>query len=423
MEISQDKEFKKVITFKEISPRTRESYILTATEFCQSIGKTYSEIISELKEQQYDFIQDNRIIRYDAEQGLTKEYINNYLIYIKEKGNKNSTINAKMMRIRTVLKESGVILPKWNKLTEEKNKKNILLRKDLKFVLDVSNVHQKALFTFLLSTGVRISDALSFTIEDFIISTYPNHQCVTLEDFLEKATDDMIGFWEFTPNKTKRAGLVCKVCNSQESTKYILLSLKERIRLINQHNKRFGTDYQLEITDALFSSRQKAHKGALTRTGVNSIFNEKENKLVDKKKKELLISYKNKEITQKEYKEKLEKLPKFYPHSLRHYFISHLRASGINMQVSLLMEAHSSPNKMDEHYVGENEELFSEKNIREEYNKLLNRLTIEKKISVDEYEELIKTKEQYKMMEEKWDKICEFYNQISDDNIIKRVKV
>ena len=418
MDILNDKEFKKIILFKEISPRTKESYILTTIEFCKALGKSYTEIILSLKEQQYDKIEDNRIIRYDVEQGLTKEYINRWLMDMKEKGNKNSTINAKMMRMRTILKDSGIILPKWNKLTEEKKKKNILLRKDLKYILDVSNVHQIGLFTFLLSTGIRISDALNFTIEDFIISTSQYHNCVTLEDFLEKATDDMIGFWEFTPNKTKKAGLVCKVCNSQESTKYILLSLKERVRLINQHNKRFGTNYELEITDALFSSRQKAHKGALTRTGVNSIFREKENKLFDKKRKELMISYKNKEITNKEYKEKLENLPEFHPHSLRHYFISHLRASGINMQVSLMMEAHTSPNKMDEHYVGENEELFSEQNIREEYKKVLNRLTIEKKISVDEYEDLVNTKKEYGKIEEKLNAI---YNSISEDSILKKI--
>lgn len=422
--MENDKEFQKVIRLKDISPATKQGYADTVTDFCKAIGKTYTEIVLTLKEQQYDKIENNRIIRYDAEQGMTKEVLSTYFFYMKEKGNKNSSINQKMRIVRTILKESGIILPKWKKLSEEKKKNIILMRKDLKYILDMSNIHQKALFTFLLSTGIRVSDALNFSIEDFIMSTYRYHNCVTLEEFLEKADEEnMIGFWEFIPNKTKKAGIVCKVCNSQESSKYLIQSLKERVRLINQLNKKLGTNYELEPTDSLFASMKKHYKGSLTRHGVNSIFREKEEKLLNKKKEELLASYKHKEITQKEYREKLNSLPEFYPHCLRHYFISHLRFSGINMQIALLMEAHSSPIKTDRNYVGENEELFSEENIRQEYKKLINRVTVEKKISFDEYEKLIKTNQKYVEVKSMLNGLYDIYDKISDDSILKRVKL
>ena len=418
--MENDKEFQKIMMMKDISPATKEGYIVVLSDFCKAIDKPYAEIVDSLKEQQYDKIENNRIIRYDAEQGLTKEYLTIFYLYMKEKGNKNSSINQKMRIVRTLLNESGVILPKWKKLVEEKKKNTILLRKDLKYILDVSNIHQKALFTFLLSTGIRVSDALSFTIEDFIISTNKYHDCVTLDEFLEKATGDMIGFWEFIPNKTKKSGIVCKVCNSQESTKYLLLSISERVRLINQLNKRLGTTYELTESDSLFASIQKNHKGSLTRSGVNSIFREKELKLLSKKREELLSAFKNKELTRKEYQEKLSTLPKFHPHGLRHYFISHLRLSGINMQVSLLMEAHSSPIKTDKHYVGDNEELFSEDNIRKEYKKLINSVTVEKMISFDEYEKLVNNNRKYNEMV---NELYSIYDTISDDSIVKRMKI
>lgn len=419
MDILKDYEFQKIFLNKELSKTTLENYTLTTKDFCKAIGKSYTEIVCELKEQQYDKIEDNKIIRYDAEQGLTKEYITQYVIYLKNKKNKNSTINVKMVQLRTLLKDSGIIMPRWKRLTEDNDKKNILLKKDLKYIMDISNIHQIALFTFIASTGIRISDVLNFKIEDYIIATQKYHNCVTLNDFLQNATDDMMGFFEFTPSKTRKSGLVCKVCNSKESNKYILMSLKERIRLSNN---------QLTETDYLFGSREKQYKGRFTRQGINSIFSLKEKKLKEKKVKEIQLQYMNKEITQKEYKEKLEKLPKFTPHSLRHYFISHLRASNINMQVSLLMEAHSSPNKMDKHYVGENEELFSEENIREEYKKLLKSVTITTSIDIDEYEHLIETKKLYdnqlkknEKLENKINELCKIYEKIDKNSIIHKL--
>ena len=415
----EDYEFQKISLCKEWSEATEESYILTVMDFCNAIGKSYTEIVNELKETQFDRIEDNRIIRYDPEHSLVKEYINKYLLYMKNRGNKNSTINSKMMKLRTLLKESGIILPKWKKLNDKKKKKNILLKRDMKYILDISNIHQKALFTFILSTGIRISDVLDFSIEDYIIATQQYHHCVTLEDFLEKATDDMVGYFEFIPSKTKRIGLVCKVCNSSESNKYILMSLKERMRL---------TKNQLTETDYLFGSRLRGYKGRFTRRGVNSIFAQKEEKLRKKRIKEIRLEYKNKEITRKEYEEKIEKIPKFTPHSLRHYFISHLKAVGINMQIALMMEAHTSPNKMDEHYVGENEELFSEKNIREEYRKLMKSVTIEKTIDVDEYESLLEHQKLYKKqvkkneeLEDKINGLYDIYEKLDKNSVLHKV--
>ena len=93
------------------------------------------------------------------------------------------------------------------------------------------------------------------------------------------------------------------------------------------------------------------------------------------------------------------------------------------MQIALLMEAHSSPIKTDRNYVGENEELFSEENIRQEYKKLINRVTVEKKISFDEYEKLIKTNQKYVEMKSMLNGLYDIYDKISDDSILKRVKL
>ena len=62
-------------------------------------------------------------------------------------------------------------------------------------------------------------------------------------------------------------------------------------------------------------------------------------------------------------------------------------------------------------------------NIRQEYKKLINRVTVEKKISFDEYEKLIKTNQKYVEMKSMLNGLYDVYDKISDDSILKRVKL
>ena len=166
----------------------------------------------------------------------------------------------------------NIKLPKQIELEKDDEDWNVLSKEDIKYVNSISQLHHQALITFMAHTGIRTGDVINqFTIESFMKATYKYHGCTELDDFLENAPDDMIGFWEFIPKKTKKHKVQCKVYNTAESSNLILRSLhlrKQSIQRINEKNK---TDLHLEKSDALFTSRNKNFKGKLTENAVTNL--------------------------------------------------------------------------------------------------------------------------------------------------------
>ena len=110
MNIMEDYEFRKTIWNSNIAEQSKKTYAKSLKLFCEHVGKPYSEIVSEIKAEQFDRIDDNRIIRYNPNEGVVNEYIVGFLNHYKEKGNKESTLSIKEKHIRTCLKKSEIIL-------------------------------------------------------------------------------------------------------------------------------------------------------------------------------------------------------------------------------------------------------------------------------------------------------------------------
>ena len=59
------------------------------------------------------------------------------------------------------------------------------------------------------------------------------------------------------------------------------------------------------------------------------------------------------------------------------------------------MEGHTSPFAMDKHYVGVNDELFSDEKIKETYETVIPYLTFQQKIDSEEYYKLKNVEKKY----------------------------
>lgn len=416
LDMMEDYEFKRTILNDNIADQTKKTYAKSLKLFCEYIGKTYTEIIEEIKEEQYDRIEDNKIIRYNPNEGIVNKYMIDFLNHYKEKGNKESTLAIKEKHIRTCLKKSEIILPNiYINHRNNQEKKNILTRKDIGYVIEHSNIHHKALLSFTASTGLRVSDLWKLTIEDFMENTREYHDYHDVDEFIEKAPYGMIGFWKFTPHKTQSIGLECRVCNTPESSDYILDSLTERKDFLEKKG------LKLELDDALFSSRNKGFKGFYSQTSLSPLFTLKNKMLFEHKKKELDKQYEEHLLSRREYREAIGCIPKFHAHALRHFFTTTVRNYTTNRDVSLIMEGHTSPYRMDSHYVGKNEEMFSDEMIKETYKGIINCLTFNLRIDPKEYHELLVTQRNYEeQLEVNQDlqKKYEYLNDMVDEIVI-----
>lgn len=409
-DITKDMEVMRILNDINLSKQTKETYKKDIKYFCSIFKKPYCQIVKEIKEQQYDKIDEknNRIIRYDPNDGLVNMYITNYLNHSREKGNKESTLSIKENHIRTIFKKSGIILPNIHvKHKKSQKKKNILTKHDIQYVISKSNVHHSALITFASSTGFRVADLCKLTIEDYMEATRGQHDYYDVESFVENAPYGMIGFWKIIPQKTEKIEVECRVCNTPESNDYILDSLTERLDLLRQKG------LTLEYDDALFSSRKGSYKNKYKEPSMSSVLSRKNKILQTHKNKKLLAKYKNREISHKEYKEKVSNLPKFHAHALRHFFTTTVRAYSTNRDVSLIMEAHTSEYKMDKHYVGTNEDMFSDEVIKRTYESLIPYLTFDIKMDGEEYALLTDAQIHYKEQLEKNRELEDKYNKLS----------
>lgn len=409
-DVKNDKEFRKTILFSDIAEKSKETYRKTVEIFCKTNQKPYHEIINEIKEEQHDkIIEGNIIVRYNPNDGIVNEYITQFLDYFRQKGNKQSSLTVREQHIRTILRKSNIDLPDPQIKSKKTHKrKKVLSRSDIQYVIKKSNIHHKALISFTASTGFRINDLVRFTIEDFMEATRDYHNFFEVDEFIENAPYDMIGFWVITPQKTKNIDLECRVCNTPESSNYILDSLTERKDFLEERGM------SLDFDDALFSSRKGNYKKHYSYGSMSPLFTRKNKVLFKHKKKLLTEDYKKQKISRKEYNEQLNDMPRFHAHALRHFFTTTLRAYTTNRDVSLIMEGHTSPYEMDKHYVGENDEMFSDDVIKDTYFDVIDYLTFSNNLDVDRYLELKQVEKEFNKNVKKTEELENKYNELND---------
>lgn len=354
-----------------LSEKSKQQYQLTLNKFCTATNQTLDEIIENCKSQQNRVIEktishttkDNEeiiektIIKFDVNDpdSYINLYLNAHLNYCKARGNGNVTLNHDFHLISSFLRYYNVELPKIEKFKSDTKEWYLLEKEDLQYILSDSSITHTALITFLIETGVRIGDATSFTIGDFMEATKEYHNFVEVDDFIDNAPENMIGVWEFQPQKTKRFGLECITCNGPDSSNKIMQNLRRiKNEFLPYVKKKYGLDLKLVKTDALFGSKNAYFKGPIKPKSLADIFARKNKKFHEWRISKIDEAITTGKLSSDDREKEISKIPRFHAHACRKYFETIISRNCGDLRICTLMEGHTSPVKTDVSYIKKN---------------------------------------------------------------------
>lgn len=352
-----------------LSESSQTKYKHTIQKFCKINQQNISEIIQKAKNQQDKVIEkttyrgtdeegneivEKTITKFDvnSQESIIKQCFDNYLTTCKKNKNKNITINNEIRLIRSFLNYFDVTLPKWEQLEKEPKKWYLLEKEDFKYVMNDSSLTHASLIKFLQSTGMRLRDALSLEIGDFMMATSDYHDFNDVTEFIDKAPADMIGSWYFHPSKTQRYNVACQTFNDPETSNLILQNLR---RIKNEYlpykNRKDNIELKISKKDALFGSQTQNFKGKIPPKAISDRFWKKNKKLREWRISKIKEKINTGEISEEDYEKEISKIPKFHAHACRKYFESMIAKNCGNLRICTLIEGHVSPVKTDSFYI------------------------------------------------------------------------
>lgn len=378
-------------TKTNITDLTKQNYERTLRKFTIAIDTPLETVITECKNQQDRVIEkiishgtdedgnqiiEKRIITFDVNSpdSKIKQYFDKFLDYCKEQGNSNITINQNLMLINGVLKFYNVQLPDRESLKKDPKKWYLLEKEDFKYIMNDSPILHASLIKFLQSSGMRISDALSLSIGDFMEATKDYHNFVDVNEFIDHAPSDMIGTWYFHPQKTRKFQVPCLTFNDPETSNLILQHLRKiKNEYIPYAKKKYNYDKVMLKSDALFGSQKSKYIEPLHPNPTGTQFWKKNQKLREWRILKIKEAIKNDEIAAEDYDKEVAKIPKFHAHACRKYFESTIAKNCGNLRICTLMEGHVSPVRTDSSYIKQDIE-----DVKEHYMAAIDDFSLEK---------------------------------------------
>ncbi len=374
-----------------ITDKSKYNYEKILTKFATSANTTLEKIVTDCKNQQDRVIEkiishgtddkgnqiiEKQLIKFDVNspESKIKLYLDNYVTYCKNKGNSNTTITQNLTLINTFLKYYNITLPDRDTLKKDTKKWYLLEKEDFKYILNDSPLIHASLIKFLQSSGMRISDALSLSIGDFMEATKEYHNYVDVNDFIENAPADMIGTWYFHPQKTRKFQVPCLTFNDPESSNFILQHLR---KIKNEYGpyakKKYGVDKIISKDDALFGSQKSMYVEPLSPNPTASQFWQKNKKLREWRILKIKEAIKNGELSQEDFEKEVAKIPRFHAHACRKYFESTIAKNCGDLRICTLMEGHVSPVSTDSSYIKQDIQ-----NVKETYMSAIDDFSLEK---------------------------------------------
>lgn len=345
---------KKALKGTNLSERSKVAYTGILNQFSEANNKTLQTLLQEAKEDQTPYLNNrNQIIMPDIDSSRLSEQVTHFIETQKQQKNQPQTINDKLSKIKSFFKFNKLEFPNF-KLQTEKQTVKILSKEQIGEILKNMSTKQRAMYGFLLATGMRISDMVKLTIEDFM-------EAIGVDDikYLIHTEVNNVGYWEFVPQKTRNSsGVTCMTCSTPEANNNIISYLRKRNR-----KTKLALDQPLFMTN----------RGNAYDAQIFSTLSYRESQRI---KKDMIKGYERDledgKISKRKYDELVEKTPKFHPHGLRKYFISVLANQRVPSRISAVMEGHVPPIATDDHYVK-----ISKEAVIEEYTKIVPYLSFE----------------------------------------------
>ena len=349
------------------SEDTKQNYRDNLLRFCEATGEPLCEVFEKIKGEQRDKIENNTIIKFSPNDVTThtKQYFNKFIDYLDKRGNGNITVNHRVRVLKVFFKYYGLKLPTWEDRDDDAKDWEPLKIEDIAYVLNDSSLGHKALITFMLSTGMREGDVCKLTIRDFMEATQKMgyHNFVDVEEFIDKAPQDMMGYWDFCPKKTIRHKVRCMTFNTAESSNYILQNLRKiKNEYLPKKNRKDNLNIKISKDSALFGSRYGYFLSHLRPKSVTNNFGNKDDKLREHHIFIIDQQIKEGKISQEDREREIEKIPVFHPHALRSFFSTTISHYG-GRRVCERMEGHA-PEGQDKSYIH-----ISKEDVEEVYEK------------------------------------------------------
>ena len=248
-----DLKLMQLIQRRNLSKEREKQYNAAFKELFFLLGKTPSQLLEVAKEEQQPYLDKNgfpRILAMDDRK--VNEYQFLYHKYLDDKGNAETTKKEEINTLRSFFREYYIDIPRPIKFHTRPNRlriSDIPTWKDVKNSLNYcKNSREKAIVSFIATTGIRESDVVNFTIKDFLDATDIYHNG-DINDLLAKNPFDIVPCYDFMPIKTVNQGNLCITFNTGECSYYIFEYLKERIK----------KGYSVESDDPLFRGLKHPH--------------------------------------------------------------------------------------------------------------------------------------------------------------------
>ena len=364
-DVENDEYYKNFAAQSSRNEKTTENYKKVLRKFCKATDKTLTKIIITCIDEQSIVTtikldpdengnERKKEIKFNINSKDTSinKFLKQFEDYCLKKNNKQTTIQNQTDMIRSFLHENGVELPKRKSYKDDSRDWYLPSKEDFNYILQDMSLAHASLANMLSSSGLRVGDALSLRIGDFMAATSDYHDFVDVEDFIDNAPDDMIGKWVFEPNKTINHNVKCITFNSAHTSNMILQNLRHiKNHYIPYKNKTDGLNLSISKKDPIFGSRKGKYKKPINGRSVSAYWIEKNKKFHAWKINQIKQQIENGEVSEEDYDEAVSKIPKFHPHICRKFFSTIVSNNCGDIRVCALLEGHSDGLPNDKSYI------------------------------------------------------------------------
>lgn len=322
---------------KNQSEQTKKVYSIEMEQYSKYNNMQLDDLFLEAEQEQIPYINErNQIITPNVNNTKLYERLYNYQKFLTENLNPNS-VKFKMSVIKTVYNNCcyDIKYPDLPAIKITPKSVNLITNEQIKVLLKFCNLKYKALTLHLATTGMRITDAMNITIQDWIESFGGNDINCIHNPITEYS------FYEFHPHKTPN--IKCQVFSTLETTEAI------RKYLIREEEKGKVLKNDLRLFNLSKTINDKIERGYINKY------------------------YNRRTIEINKHNESFD--VKIHPHMFRKFFITTISANINNQKIISKLAGHTSVETTDDNYV-----FFNKEDIWKEYKKVLKVLSFEEEI-------------------------------------------